>query len=177
MRSSTRLVRRLALVLATVLVALGAATPVQAASKRETYSEYVLAVMMASASLVARDTGFELTSADIAMVNRGASDPWMFATSSKICKSMSASKTSAARKRTRAAIVDYLSDTSVEELHAIASHPGYSEDVKYFISAMVGSQTVTVILAASNVLCPKQAPHIQPMIDAYTVAVEKKAGS
>jgi len=163
-------------VLATVLVAVGAATPAQAASKREKYSEYVTAVMLGSAGVVARDVGFELTSEAIAMVNRAASDPWMFTTSSKICKSMSASKTSAARKRTRAAIVDYLSDTAIEELSALESDPDFSEEEKYFIGSIIGAQFTTVITAAEYVLCPNQDRHLKPMVDAYMDAVEKKVG-
>lgn len=156
----------------TTLLVIGSATPVQAASKKEKYSEYTTVVLLGATAIVARDMGLEHTSEDIAMVNRAVSDPWMFASSSKICKTMGASKTSAARKRTRAAIVDYLSDTALEELYAIEFYPDLSDGDKYFIGSVIGAQFTTVITAAGNVLCPKQARHVQPMVDAYMATVE-----
>lgn len=179
MRPTSRFLRTLALVLAALLVAVGAATPVQAASKKDRYYQFTSAVMRYTVEDAADDAGLVLTSETFALVEEAARNPWMFTTSNKICKYMNAAKTSAARKRTTATIVDTLSDAAVEQLHELydaSVEMGTSDDEVYFFSAMVAAQYATTIIGAQKVLCPKQARHLGPMVDAYLAAVEKKLG-
>lgn len=177
MRPTSRFLRNLVLVLAALLVVIGAATPVQASSKKDRYYQFTSAVMRYAAEDVAGDAGLVLSSETFVVVEEAARDPWMFATSKNICKYMNAAKTSAQRKRTRAVIVDSLSDMAAEEVTNLLARPAFTDAEVYFFSAMVGAQYVTTFTGAQKVLCPKQARHIQPMVDEYLAAIQKKLGS
>lgn len=58
MRSASRLLRTISLVLAALLVSIGAATPVQAASKKERYYQFTSDAMRELADNIAGELGF-----------------------------------------------------------------------------------------------------------------------
>jgi len=176
MHLATRLRRPLAFVFAVLLLAVGSASPVQAASKKERYYEYTSTVMRLVAEGVAAESGFDLTAEHIEAVEDGSQVSWMFPASNKLCKMMIAAKTTAQRKRVAREVVNVLSDEAVEVLQRIVADrlPG---DETRFWSAMVGAQYVTVIVSSQNVLCKGQSKHIEPMVAAYLSAVEKKASA
>jgi hypothetical protein len=178
MRPATRLLRPLAFIFAVLLV-VGSASPVQAASKKEQrYYSYTSTAMRFVAEDVAADIDFVLTRAHLEAVEDASQDPWMLSTSNWICKKMIAAKTASQRKRVARDVVGSLSDLAVDDLKDLLDAQlefELSDDETYWWSAMVGAQYVTVITGSQNVLCKGQSKHIEPMIDAYLSAVEEKA--
>jgi len=176
MHLASRLRRPIAFIFAVLLLAVGSASPVQAASKKERrYYEYTSTVMRIVAKDVAAEINFDLTAGHLKVIENASQDPWMFSTSNKICKTMIAAKTSAQRKRVSREVVGALSDLAGEELQALEDR-GLPDDEAFFWGSVVGAQYVTVITGAQNVLCTGQGRHIKPMVDAYLSAAEKMAG-
>jgi len=177
-----RLRRPLAFIFAVLLV-VGSASPVQAASKKERrYYSYTSGVMLYIAKDVHAGLDFDLTAGHLKVVEEISQDPWMFSTSNRICKMMIAAKTSAQRKRVSREVVGTLSDLTVEDLEGFlgpqldGAQFGMSEDEVYFWAVMAATRYVTLLSVAQELLCKGQSKHIEPMIDAYLSAAEKKVG-
>jgi hypothetical protein len=174
MPKTSRPLRVLALVFAALLIAVGSATPVQAASKRERYYAFMEGFMRETAELAAADAGYSLTPTHLGVLYSVANHPDMFSVANSVCRIMRAAKTAPARKRARRAFVKGLSERIGELLLEVEQmdEPNFSEIDKYFTASVVSLLPAGALAGAGVVVCPDQASHIKPMVIAYLKAVK-----
>lgn len=173
MHSASRLLRTVSLVLAALLVSIGAATPVQAASKKERYYQFTSDAMRKMADDLAGALRFVPDTVSYSVVEDIARDPALFRLAKMLCTTMKESKTSAQRKYAITIITDSLFDkASVESEKTsdvlLKAKPGVSEEELAFYTSLAFVMYAAAIGGAAKVVCPDQTRHLKRVYDAYT---------